>query len=266
MAGNIYHCCYPPVVYLDRKNRENMNTKKHLQTILPRVKYLWVHLSGFLKKRPKTAFIIKFFIFSILFFIIWTQIGRYYVVGISQVSKVILGGMGYDVTLHHNGDTYFMYRNAPVWLTNTELINFNIASFLALILATPRISKQRILKSLAVGIPILFVFHVINLVYQFPYIDYLYYDGPAWARVIKTFFGVANMALPFILWIALTYDFILETFIPKEKLYHCPLCGETKKGILEHITDVHPHMNKKERHKVDRYIDNHPTLKRKKHT
>ena len=238
-----------------------MNTKKHIQVILPRVTPFWVHLSSFVKKRPKTAFIIKFLIFSIVFFILWTQIGKYYTLGISHVSHFILKGMGYDVTLHHNGEIYFIYREGLINLENTELINFNIVSFLALIMATPLIRKYRILKSLVWGLPILFVFHVINLVAHFPY-----YDGQSWARVIVSFSGITNMALPFILWVALTYDFILESFIPKDKLYRCPLCGETKIGILEHLKNVHPNMNKKEQHKINIFIDNHPKLKRGKST
>ena len=74
------------------------------------------------------------------------------------------------------------------------------------------------------------------------------------------------MALPFILWIALTHDFILEAFIPKKKAYQCPLCGEIKIGILEHLKTVHQNMKKKEQQKVKLFIDNHPQLKRKKHT
>ncbi|GEM_PF-2611419 len=238
-----------------------MNTKKNTKDIISQVPSPWSHLSGFVKNRPKTAFIIKFVIFSILFFILWTQIGRYYTLVISHVSHLLLKGMGYDVALHHNGEIYFMYRGGLINLENTELINFNLASFLALILATPLIRKQRILKSLAWGLPILFVFHVINLVAHFPY-----YDGHSWARAIVSFSGITNMALPFILWIALTHDFVLEAFIPEERAYQCPLCGETKIGILEHLETVHQNMNQKEKQKVKIFLDNHPQLKRKKHT
>jgi hypothetical protein len=178
-------------------------------------------------------------------------------VGISHVSKLLLEGIGYDVTLHHNGEIYFIYQDTMVNLENTELINFNLASFLALILATPRISKQRILKALGWGLPILFVFHVINLVAHFPY-----YDGLSWARALISFSGITNMALPFILWIALTYDFVLESFIPKKRIYRCPLCGEKKTGIIEHLENAHQKMNKKEQQKVSIFIDNHPKLKR----
>lgn len=238
-----------------------MNTKKNTKTIISKRASLWSYLSSFVKNRPKTAFIIKFMIFSILFFILWTQIGRYYTMGLSHVSHFVLKGMGYDVTLHHNGEIYFIYRGGLINLENTELVNFNLASFLALILSTPRIHKHRILKSLVWGLPILFVFHVINLIAHFPY-----YDGHSWARVIVSFSGITNMALPFILWIALTYDFVLEAFVPKEKAYRCPLCGETKIGILDHLATIHQNMNHKEQQKVKLFIDNHPQLKNKKHT
>jgi len=239
-----------------------MNTKKHLQTILPKITSVWVYLSGFVTKRPKTAFIIKFLIFSIVSFILWTQIGKYYTLSISHVSHFILKGMGYNTTLHYNGGIIFKSQQGDIILGKSiELINFNIASFLALIMATPLIRTHRILKSLTWGLPILFLFHVINLVSHFP----LYYDGQPWARTLVSLSGITNMALPFILWIAFTYDFIIEAFIPEEKFYRCPLCGEKKIGIHEHLTTVHLKRNKKEQQKVNRFIDNHPTLKRKKH-
>lgn len=237
-----------------------MNTKKTPTDIIHKVTSLLSCLSGFVKNWPKTAFIIKFVIFSIMLFILWTQIGRYYTLGISHVSYLVLEGMGYDVALHHNGMIYFMYRGGLINLENTELINFNLASFLALILATPRIRVHRILESLAWGLPILFLLHVINLIFHFPY-----YDGHSWARAVVSFSGITNMALPFILWIALTHDFVLEAFTRKERAYQCPLCGETKIGILEHFETVHQNMDKKEQQKISIFIDNHPQLKNKKH-
>ena len=234
-----------------------MNIKNHKKISISLLASIRSYMSCFVKTRPKTVFIIKFLFFSVLFFILWTQIGEYYIVGISHISKFLLEGMGYDVTLHHNGEIYFIYRDTLVNLENTELINFNIASFLALILATPRISKQRIIKAIGWGLPVLFVFHVINLVVHFPY-----YDGFSWARTIISFSGVTNMALPFFLWIAMTYDFMLESFIPKRRIYRCPLCGEKKTGIMEHLEATHQKMNKKEQKKVRIFINNHPKLKR----
>jgi len=78
--------------------------------------------------------------------------------------------MGYDTRLVFDHEIYFVCRSAQVSLINAELVNYNLIPFLALIIATPKISKWRIGKSLLIGLPILFVFHIVNMVAHFPFI------------------------------------------------------------------------------------------------
>ncbi|MCK4818524.1 hypothetical protein KA005_22330, partial [bacterium] len=53
-------------------------------------------------------------------------------------------------------------------MENAHLSNFNIIPLVALILATPRITPERSVKILAVGIFLLFCLHVTDFVSHFP--------------------------------------------------------------------------------------------------
>ncbi|KAA0001725.1 MAG: hypothetical protein FE048_05000 [Thermoplasmata archaeon] len=176
------------------------------------------------------------------------------------MSKFFLGFMGYDAKLVFNHEIYFVCRSAQVGLTNAELVNYNLIPFLALIIATPKISKWRIGKSLLIGLPIFFVFHIVNMVAHFPY----YYENSSFARGIIFSFGIINMGLPFLLWFILCYDYASKTFISIKKIYRCPICGEGKIGIMEHINSVHKNLSKKEKKKLQRFFDMHPELRNKK--
>lgn len=211
----------------------------------------------FFNSESLVSFVTRFFIFSILFFVIWIFIGRYYLMAIAYISKFILGFMGYDATLFHNHEIYFICRGAQVGLTNSELANYNIVPFLALIFSTPRTNRFVIGKSLIFGLPVIFIFHVVNMVAHFPY----YYNGSSFAQVVINSAGVINMGLPFLLWVLFYRDYISGFFKPKS--YICPICGERKSGIAEHIRSAHKNLNGREKKALKRFFEIHPELKKK---
>ena len=216
--------------------------------------------AGFLKKffnsELLVSFVIRFFIFSIIFFVVWIFIGKYYLIIIAYVSKFILGFMGYDATLFHNHEIYFICRGAQVGLTDAELANYNIVPFLALVFATPKMNKFIIGKSLLFGLPVIFTFHVANMVAHFPY----YYNSSSFAQGIINSAGVINMGLPFLLWILFYRDYVSKIFKPKS--YICPICGERKSGIAEHIESVHKNLSEKEKKALKIFFEMHPELKK----
>lgn len=213
----------------------------------------------FFHSESKIYFLARFLVYSVLFFFLWTFIGKYYLISLAFVSKIFLGFMGYNAKLVFNHEIYFICRGAQVGLTNAELVNYNIIPFLALIVATPKISKWRIGKSLLIGLPIFFIFHIVNMVAHFPY----YYENSSFARGIIYSSGIINMGLPFLLWLILCYDYILGTFKPIKKIYRCPICEERKVGIMEHINSVHKNLSEKEKKVLQRFFDMHPELKNK---
>ncbi len=144
-------------------------------------------VSHFFSVRPKTRFLVGFLVFSILFFLLWTQVGRYYLIGVAVIAKFFLGFLGYDVVLSLDDPITFLYGGNIIGLEGAELVNFSLVPFLALVFATPRISRRRILVALGVGLSILFFFHVGDLVVHFPY-----FQGDPFARAIVSFAGVSG--------------------------------------------------------------------------
>jgi len=205
--------------------------------------------------KDKFLFIGKFLLFSSLLFILWVFIGRYYLIFLASFATPILHIMGYTVELIIGDQILFTYLGAEMGLTHSELANYNIIPFIALILATP-ISLKRMIRNLAIGIPIIFLVHLIDLIAHFP----LYYEQSGAANFITSFSAVTRMLVPFILWFALCYDYILSSFRTTKKTYQCPFCSKASKGIVRHITDVHNDRTDEEEKVYQRFLSLHPEL------
>lgn len=209
--------------------------------------------------KEKLMFIGKFLIFSAVLFIIWVFIGQYYLIFLAYVATPLLHLMGYAVDLVINEQIMFSYLGAEIGLTHSELTNYNIIPFIALILATP-VSLRHMAKNLLIGLPIIFLFHLIDLIAHLP----LYYDADAFANFITSTSAVTRMLIPFLIWFALSYDYILHSFRTKKKIYMCPLCGRKTHGIMMHIQDVHKNRDKQEEKKINRLSEKYPELKIKR--
>jgi hypothetical protein len=204
----------------------------------------------------KYVFIGKFLLFSTILFFIWVFLGRYYLIFLASVATPFLHLMGYAVDLVVGDQIMFTYLGAQMGLTHAELTNYNIIPFIALLIATP-LPSGRLIRNLSIGIPILFLFHLIDLVAHFP----LYYEQSAAANFITSFSAVTRMLIPFILWFALCYDYVLGSFRKTKKLYQCPFCGKNIQGILMHINDVHQERTKDDEKMYQRFLSSHPELK-----
>ena len=136
-------------------------------------------------------FIIKFFVAATLIMPVWYYAGPYYQDFIVAFSKPILFAMGYTES-----------QIGSLTLTNTYLYNFNIVSFLALVVATPLVPKERA-KLLAVGFFALFTVHVVDLVSHFPA-----YTGSGFAQFIVDVIGVVGVLVPIAVWFAMSYKTI----------------------------------------------------------
>jgi len=205
--------------------------------------------------KDKIYFIGKFLILSFFLFLIWIVVGRYYLILLSYISQFILSLMGYNVSIVINENIIFSYLGSEINLTHAELTNFNIIPFIALVLASP-ITWFKQQRSLMIGIPIIFVFHLLNLIAHFPY----YYEGNMIAGFIINFSSITRLIIPFLLWFALTYDSILPLFRMKKKEYICPICSEKKTGIIDHINKNHKNLNEEQKKKIHLWYKKHPEL------
>jgi len=93
---------------------------------------------------------------------------------------------------------YTPLQISAVNLSGAYLGNFNIVPLFALVIATPKLTVRRRIEMLVIGVPLLFLLHVLDLVAHFP----MYFHGSGIAQFVVYSIGVGGVALPFIIWFA----------------------------------------------------------------
>jgi uncharacterized MnhB-related membrane protein len=145
------------------------------------VKGVILGLSG----KQITMFLLEFLAVSAIFLAVWYRIGEFYQGAIFFVAKHLLLSMGYT-----------QLQIAAVNLSAAYLGNFNLVPLVALAIATPRWRLRERGEMLVIGVPILFLLHVLDLVAHFP----MYFHGSGFAQFIVYSIGVGGVAMPFIIW------------------------------------------------------------------
>jgi hypothetical protein len=134
------------------------------------------------------TFIARFFLSAVVILAIWYYVGSYYQNIVVGFSKPILLLMGY--TEQHI---------SALRLENVYLYNFNLVSFLALVIATPLKLKRR-LKMLFAGIVGLLTVHVIDLIAHFP----AYFNNQM-AIFVVDMIGVVGLVVPLAIWFIFSF-------------------------------------------------------------
>jgi len=150
------------------------------------VKRVILSLSG----KQITIFLLEFLAVSALFLAIWYYIGEFYQVVVFFFARLILLTMGYTPV-----------QISAVNLSGAYLGNFNLVPLVALAMATPGWGLRKRGEMLVIGVPILFLLHVMDLVAHFP----MYFHGSEFAQFIVYSIGVGGVAMPFIIWAALFF-------------------------------------------------------------
>jgi hypothetical protein len=149
----------------------------------------------------KTLFL-RFIAFSVVIFLIWIFLGKLYLFALAYASKYLLLAMGYKVLLVTTGDSpYFVYKGIEIGMKDAHLANFNIVPLVSLILAVPGVAYKRRGMMLLIGIAAIFLLHLIDFVSHIP----MYFDRSEAAGLIVTFMAVGEVAVPFLIWLALAY-------------------------------------------------------------
>ena len=220
-----------------------------------------------------TSFIIKFLFFSTLLYLLWIPFASAYFSAILKITAAYFELIGIEITLNPAQD--YLYSQG---------IRSCIPPFIALILSTnlsfewlrrsiasqcekkalPKKKTQKIfskpfclqigfpstlfLKGLIIGIPVLFFFRVI-LQISYVYLQIPPPPGEFYSIFVIFLSGTCRVALPFLLWISLTYKQIFPLLKPEKynkgkrggdkRGYICPFCGAEKVGILDHIRNAH---------------------------
>lgn len=132
-----------------------------------------------------TLFLGVFLVVSAVFLGVWYYIGEFYQDAVSFFAKHILITMGYTPV-----------QISAVKLSSAYLVNFNLVPLVALAIATPKLAMKRRIEMLVIGMPILFLLHVLDLVAHFP----MYFYGSGLAQLVVFSIGVVGVAAPFIIW------------------------------------------------------------------
>jgi len=206
-----------------------------------------------LNEKQIIIFLLEFMAVSAVFLAVWYYIGEFYQGAIFFFAKLILLAMGYTPM-----------QISALNLSGAYLVNFNLVPLIALAIATPKLAMRKRCEMLAVGIPILFLLHVLDLVAHFP----LYFSGSGLARMVVYSIGIGGVAMPFIIWFWIGYRDLFEGLIKKrgeEERYFCPVCGaeEEKVGIAKHIKEAHGKDAFKSKEVKD-FFAMHPELERKR--
>ena len=168
------------------------------------------------------AFLVRFIAFSSVLFLIWFYLDNIYVSMTGYMTEFLLNCMGYHIHL------------APDPNIALYPSTFNLIAFTALILATqsPCISRKGAkIKALAIGLTLMMLVEVIHGLFQV-----LANFSVGCALEVMYAAQIGNQYfLPFGLWLAFSYVDVFR----RAGAHICPICGEEKVGIVEHIKVKH---------------------------
>ena len=156
-----------------------------------------------LSDRQIALFLLEFMLVSAVFLGVWYYIGAFYQAVVFFVARYILLLMGYPAAQISGMD-----------FSGAYLVNFNLVPLLALAIATPQLTVRRRVEMLAIGIPVLFLLHVLDIVAHLPYFIELHYmHRLGFATLIVDSLGVIGLAVVFGIWFVICY----QAFFREEK-------------------------------------------------
>lgn len=141
-----------------------------------------------LNRNQLLLFLIEFLVVSAIFLAGWYYIGRWYQNLVFYFARLVLLAMGYT-----------KLEIAALNLSDAYLVNFNLVPLIALAVVTPKLTLKKRIEILVIGIPVLFLLHVLDIVVRFP----MHINHSEFARMVYASIGVAWMAVPFIIWVVI---------------------------------------------------------------
>lgn len=167
------------------KRKARVKAKKKAEEV--KEKELIFGLSG----KQIIIFLLEFMVVSAIFLGVWYYVGEFYQGAVFFFAGHILLAMGYTPL-----------QISALNLSGAYLGNFNLVPLVALAIATPKLVLRRRIEMLVIGIPILFLLHVLDLVAHFP----MYFHGSGIAQFVVYSIGIGGVALPFVIWFVICYN------------------------------------------------------------
>ena len=176
---------------------------------------------GLSAKRSAAILAGKFIVLAPICLVVWLLFLPVYAHILAYAAgSVFCYGLGYNIMGIQvkvagllNTDTSLTYTILTTEVTMPELGHLvgNVAPFVALVLATPRLKLRRRLRIIGIGTGLIFVSHLATVVIR------LAGRGPIMGRTpLTTTVGFVSITLPFLLWIVLAYWGQLMAFLGDE--------------------------------------------------
>jgi exosortase H (IPTLxxWG-CTERM-specific) len=183
---------------------------------------IWLRSAAGIDTQDTPAgFIVRLFAFSCLLFLLWLPLAQGFVRANLYLVKWILAPFDF---------TYILPESLSLYPDTFN--SFQLVAYAALVLATKVANGLDKLKPLLTGLAALVMSH-----FLFRLTDVLFnvFHHPYAFRPFVALIILSQWGLPFLLWMTLMRK---EMFSPKD-IFICPICGEEKIGIIEHIHAKH---------------------------
>lgn len=173
-------------------------------------------------KRSAVLLVARFLLLAPLCLVLWLLILPYYVEILANVTALLLSWTGYGTVeagvkaagfLNTETSLSFTFPNRSLTMPGVGHLLANMAPFLALVLATPRMKATRRMLVIGAGTIAIFLSHLATLIMRLP--------GPGDFQTGRTPFttavGFFSITLPFLLWIVMAYWGQLKAFLGEDR-------------------------------------------------
>ncbi len=166
---------------------------------------------------PRLGFVVRFFVYAGVLFLFWLTVHKHYV-GISELALARFASAVFQNQVSFDAKNLYEYT-------------FGFVTLAALVLATGSMNPWRKARAIAVGVLVLialqFTFRILA-VYTASKQSAWIYRGSVWA------YNIAVFLAPAAIWHAARCNAQKHIEDPL-----CPLCGQSKKGLRQHIVKKH---------------------------
>lgn len=172
-----------------------------------------------IRKSNLPVFLFRLFGLLGLLFLVWALGNGWYVQFVELFARAFLP---------QSGPYQGPYTYGPFYDPKT----FNLVTFAALVLATSDIDRNRKLWGLAIGICVLTANHVLLRIAEQLFTSFGK-ESAKYPAILLNFIG--QLFLPLFIWAIIAKQKLFR----KQGIFTCPICGEEKFGIIQHVIAKH---------------------------
>lgn len=193
-------------------------------------------------KRP-FLFLLKFFVLSVGFFLLWILIQKYALSILGRIALVPITLLGYRPTGIEVVGKAIRFISATPGRTckcDVDLAPIGFIIFLSLAFSFSPLVLSRRLRATGLGLLFLLCFHVLYLSLRVLLFEPGGFHGID-AYLIR-FLAPAGILLPVILWVVLFPTGLLQFARPPVRAFRrdtCPICGHHTEEMIVHIEKAH---------------------------